>query len=155
MSHTVAVTGGNSRLPPDELQSAARWMLDYLLPGEDTWSVIASRDLKRHWADVQFVRRNVFVVRLARRLPDWRQLTYLAHELVHVKQVVRGELSVETATIRDWELGEWEVEAVRRERVIYQEWLVHREGVGPLLGGVAGTHQLPMLSYMPALRERS
>lgn len=143
--HTVAVLGGNRRLAPDTLQEAAVWMLDYLLPVDVTWVIVACRDLKYHWADVQLIVPSVFLVRISRRLPEWRQLTYVAHELVHVKQIMLGEISVDSASIRDWELGEWEEEAVRRERVIYQEWLVHREGVGRLLGGVAGTHQLPLL----------
>jgi hypothetical protein len=149
----IRVSGRNEKVSNKEVHYAAQWMLNRITNGRMSKNVSIfiknirkSMDLHGHemignciWIDDNN-RPREFAIEINANKSRNVQLTALAHELVHVKQYMRGELKSLVATpsiskwqgkridesrLSYWELP-WEIEAYGREHgllLLYRQHL--------------------------------
>lgn len=148
----VYVTGKNEKLTSKEFRYAAKWMLNRLTNGRMSKNVRIwihnltetedkyGREVIANciWIDDNH-RPREFSIEINPTKARHTQLKALAHELVHVKQYMRGELKslmatpsiskwqgkyVDEGKVSYWELP-WEVEAYGREFGLYLLYSQH------------------------------
>ena len=99
----IGIRCRNDRVTHRELRYAAEWMLEsfvgpYLLPNirVTVHCIDSAKGGVEFYGDCKPLDRGPyhrrFKIQLVRTLSRWRQLQYLAHEIVHVKQWALGEL---------------------------------------------------------------
>lgn len=134
-----------------EIKSAGEFFSDYLLGKRLSKNVILNINLVKNLSSDRgrmlgecvpldkYTRSRAFQICLKADLSHKKMILTLAHEVVHLKQFARGELSsgrypvmkflgdLYTEKENDYHLAPYEVEASIREKVLYDLWLEHKK----------------------------
>ena len=148
----ISIRNATQTVKPDELKQAVRFYADKLIPkvthGRLNVSIIFDKENKllgkdrgqTLWDHYLNGDKNKFIIRLNPKLSRANLLMTLAHEMVHVKQYVTGELYdykantkarwhgevMETEEIDYW-VQPWEIEAWGRETGLYIYYKDHHK----------------------------
>lgn len=131
----VRVRGGSTSLTTYELKRAASWFGDKLLGRSMSRSILLTIDLVEKMRGrcgsiscSDWTVKRAFYVQIETSTGKRRkQLYILAHEMVHLKQIVKGELVI--GPMMAWRgrvidhAEPWEVEAYGLERTLYREYV--------------------------------
>lgn len=155
----IRIHGRNRKVERKELRYAIKWMCQQLMPElhEDLFIELHMKRLQddNAWmAPIEHTQvLRAFRVILDTSLPRHRQLTYLAHELVHVKQYAKGEMRDRYVQVRsprgvkyklkdvrfkkrfidpvlvEYNKQPWEVEARRLQGKLYKDYRDHLKSI--------------------------
>lgn len=150
---TIRINGKSNYVSSQEVTLATKWMIDHLLGSRLAKNLQIDVNIKRlrnmrgecTWSDSHHRPRS-FTISVSSTLRYESFLTTLAHELIHVKQYVKGELKdyVKYPGACKWKSKRihydydyythptfpWEIEAYGYQSALYCKYLIaHNRGI--------------------------